>query len=106
MSVLGLQCCTGFPLVAVSKGYSLVMASGLLMAVASLVVPGLQSTGLIFVAHELSCFAERGIFLDQGSNPCLLYWQADSLSLNHQGSHWLLIKLGGRVSIFSLFSLG
>ena len=26
----------------------------------------------------------RGIFLDQGSNPCLLYWQADSLPLSHQ----------------------
>ena len=25
-----------------------------------------------------------GIFLDQGSNPCLLYWQVDSLPLSHQ----------------------
>ena len=28
----------------------------------------------------------HGIFLTQGSNPCLLHWQADSLSLSHQGS--------------------
>ena len=26
------------------------------------------------------------IFPDQGSNPCLLHWQVDSLSLSHQGS--------------------
>ena len=26
------------------------------------------------------------IFLTQGSNPCLLHWQADSLPLSHQGS--------------------
>ena len=29
----------------------------------------------------------QGIFLIQGSNPCLLRWQADSLPLSHQGSH-------------------
>ena len=28
----------------------------------------------------------QGIFLTQGSNPVLLYWQADSLPLSHQGS--------------------
>ena len=27
-----------------------------------------------------------GIFLSQGSNPCLLHWQADSLPLSHLGS--------------------
>ena len=26
------------------------------------------------------------IFLEQGSNPCPLHWQADSLPLAHQGS--------------------
>ena len=30
--------------------------------------------------------AACGIFPDQGSNPCLLHWQVDSLPLNHQGS--------------------
>ena len=43
----------------------------------------LGSTGSIVVAHELSC---SWIFLDQGSNPCLLHWQVDSLPLSHQGS--------------------
>ena len=31
-------------------------------------------------------FLLQGIFLTQGSNPCLLNWQADSLSLSNQGS--------------------
>ena len=34
----------------------------------------------------LSCSSACGIFLDQGSNPCLLHWQVDSLPLSHQGS--------------------
>ena len=28
----------------------------------------------------------QGIFPTQGSNPCLLHWQADPLPLSHQGS--------------------
>ena len=31
-------------------------------------------------------FPLQGIFLTQGSNQCLLRWQADSLSLSHLGS--------------------
>ena len=38
------------------------------------------------MAHGLSCSAACGIFPDQGSNPCLLHWQADSQPLHHQGS--------------------
>ena len=38
------------------------------------------------MAHGPSCSAARGIFPDQGSNPCLLHWQADSQPLRHQGS--------------------
>ena len=34
--------------------------------------------GSVAVAHELSCSVACGIFLDQGSNPCSLHWQADS----------------------------
>ena len=36
-------------------------------------------------AHRLSCFEACRIFMDQGSNLCLLSWQADSLPLSHQG---------------------
>ena len=49
-----------------------------------------------FVAHELSCSAACAILLDQGSNLCLLHWQADSLPLNHQGIPGLCtLKLSG-----------
>ena len=30
------------------------------------------------------CFLLQGIFLTQGSNPCLLNWQTGSLALSHQ----------------------
>ena len=46
----------------------------------------LQSTGSVVVAHRLSCSTACGIFLEQGSNPCHLHWQADSQPLRHQGS--------------------
>ena len=70
----------------VSRGYFLVVVCGLLIAVASLVSEHrLQSTGSIVVAQEL-CFQTCGIFLDQGSNPSPLHWQADSQPLDHQGS--------------------
>ena len=36
--------------------------------------------------HGLSCSKACGIFLDQGLNPCLLHWQADSLPLSYHGS--------------------
>ena len=62
---------------------------GLLISVASLVVklgsgvrglssvaPGLWSTGLIVVAHEVSCSVACGIFLDQGLNSFLMHGQA------------------------------
>ena len=72
-----------------SGGCSVVAVCGLLIAVQASVVMvlRLQSTGLMVVAHGLSCSAACGIFLpDQRSNPCLLHWQVDSLLLSHQGS--------------------
>ena len=48
-------------------------------------VPGLESTGSVFVAHRLRCYVACGIFPDQGLNLCLLHWQADSLPVSHQG---------------------
>ena len=54
---------------------------------------GLSSCSSQALEHRLtSCgprhfFSEAcGIFQDQGSNPCLLQWQVDSLPLSHQGS--------------------
>ena len=57
LTVSALCCSVGFCLVVESRGYTL-------------------------VAVPVAC----GIFPDQGSNPCLLHWQADSLPLSHQGS--------------------
>ena len=47
-------------------------------------VPGLQSTCSIVVVPGPGCLAAHGIFSDQGSNPCLLHWQADSSPLSHR----------------------
>jgi len=46
---------------------------------------GLQSTGSVVVVHRLSCSAECGLFLKQGSHRSALA-EADSLPLSHQGS--------------------
>ena len=94
--MLGLHCCLGFSLVAVSGDYSVVVALGFLIAVASLVtehdsrVPGLRElqllgskgAGSVTVACGPSCSAACGIFSDQGLNLCLLHWQVDPSPLN------------------------
>ena len=64
------------------------------------VAPGLQSTGSVVVAHGLSCSVARGIVLDQRSNPCLLYWQVESLPLSHQGSPLANISVHIFLSLF------
>ena len=38
------------------------------------------------ILEWVAIFFFQGIFPTQGSNSCLLHWQADSLPLNHQGS--------------------
>ena len=106
--MLGLHCCKGFSLVAASGGHSLVAVHGLFITGASLVAEHrLQSTGSGVVAHEFSCCEARGIFGDQGLNPCLLPWQADSLPLSHQGgpSSSLLKKKKSDLFIFQMLVL-
>ena len=44
------------------------------------------------MAHSLRCSVACGIFPDQGSNPWVLHWQADSLPLSHQGSPQIIFK--------------
>ena len=64
--------------------------SSLLHRLFSLVVPcGGCSLGAVLLGSSgfSSSFSEAcRIFLDQGSNPCSLHWQVDSLPLSHQGS--------------------
>ena len=103
LAVLGLHCCLGFSLVAVSRSYSLVVLCRLLIVAASLVVKRwfqvmwasvLQHMSLVVAApgsrvvvtHWLSCCSTCGIFPDQGLNLYLWHWQADSLPASHQGS--------------------
>ena len=94
----------GFSLVVASRGCSLLWCAGfslwwllLLQSTGSrqrvsVVAHGLSSCSSqaldhcsIVVAHELSCSVAGGTLPDQGSNLCLLHWQADSLPLDHQG---------------------
>ena len=108
MAAVGLCCCVGFSLVAVSGGYSLAVVYRLVIAMASRVaehglqgewasvavarglrscVSGLQSSRSTVVVQELSYFVARGIFLDQGLNLHLLNWQLDFFfPLSYQGS--------------------
>ena len=51
----------------------------------------LSSCGSRALEHGPSCSTACGIFPDQGWNPCLLHWQADSLPLSHQGSPDVLL---------------
>ena len=97
LAVLGLHCCAlaffscgecGLLFVAVAsrRSGSLVAEHGLQGAGFAVAAAGLLSTGSVVVAHGLCCSKVCGIFPDQGSNPCLLHWQADSLPLSYQGS--------------------
>ena len=74
-----------------------------LQAPLSVEFPG-KNTGVDF--H----FLLQGIFLDQGSNLCLLHWQADSLPLSHwESSNFcccLIITGYGSVKKFSCLGLG
>ena len=87
VSVLGLS------LVVASGGHSSSQCAGLsLLWPLLLRSTGSRRAGSVIVAHWPSCSAARGIFPDQGSNPCPLHWQADSQPLRHQGSpgRWIL----------------
>ena len=85
-----LQLCSGFPswwLLLLQSTGSRVHRLQWLRHVGSVVVaPGRQNTGSVVVAHGLNCSTACGIFPDQGSNPCLLLWQMDSIPLSYQGN--------------------
>ena len=77
----------GLSLVVGSGGYCSLWCEGFsLRWLLLLQSTGSRHTGSVVVAHGLSCSKACGIFLDQGSNPCPLHWQVDSLPLRHQGS--------------------
>ena len=77
----------GLPLVAASGGHSSSRCAGVSLSRPLLLrSTGSRCAGSVIVAHGPSCSTACGIFPDQGSNPCLLHWQADSQPLRHQGS--------------------
>ena len=84
----------GLSLVVASGGHSSSQCAGLSLSRPLLLrSTGSRRAGSVVVAHGLSCSAARGIFPDQGSNPCPLHWQADSQPLRHQGSPTLLLYM-------------
>ena len=84
VAVLGLPCCAGFSPVVMSRGHCLVAARGLLIAGLLL----LWNMGSPAQAQQLwlRCSKTGRVFPGQGSNLCLLHWQADSLPVSRQGS--------------------
>ena len=108
LGVLALGGCTRFFLAVLSGWYSLVAVHRLLIAAPSRCT-GSRARGLRWSrlpapraqAHGCRAWAffswACGIFLDQGSNLCLLHWQGNSLPLSHQGSPVIIF-----VSICSL----
>ena len=73
-----------------SGGYSVAAVPRLLILVTSRCgAQALQCVDFIVVALGLTCSVARGIFSDQGLNPCPLHRQADSLPL----SHWVIPSL-------------
>ena len=59
-------------------GFSCCRAQAWGMWASGVAAPKLWSSGSVVGAHDVCCPATWGIFLDQGSNSCLLPWQADS----------------------------
>ena len=81
----------GFSLVVASGGHSSSWCAGLsLSRLLLLRSTGPRRAGSVVAANGHSCSAARGIFPDQGWNPCPLHWQADSQPLHHEGSPWSL----------------
>ena len=84
----------GLSLVAASGGHSSSRCTGLSLSRPLLLQStGSRRAGSVVVAHGPSCSVARGIFPDQGSNPCPLHWQADSQPLLHQGSPMRTFKI-------------
>ena len=85
LAVLGLRCCAQAFFSCSKRCYPQVAVSGLLLLQST--ASRARASGV--VARGFSCPKARGILLNQGSNWCLLYWQADSPQL--QGSPAVIV---------------
>ena len=87
LAVLGLRfCARAFSSCSERRPLFIALHGPLTVAASPVGSTGSRRAGSVVVAHGPSCSAACGIFLDQGSNPCPLHWQADSQPLRHQGS--------------------
>ena len=87
MAVLGLRFCARAFSSCGKRGPLFIAVRGPVIVAASLLrSTGSRRAGSVVVAHGPRCPTACGTFPDQGSNPCLLHWQADSQPLCHQGS--------------------
>ena len=102
MAVLGLHFCARAFSSYGKWGPLFITVRGPLTIAASLVAEHKsRRAGSVIVAHGHSCSMACGIFPDQGSNPCPLYWQADSQPLRHQGSPAKAVLRGTFIAIQS-----
>ena len=88
------------------KGRASVVAARGLRNCASQV---LEPTGSVVVytgsvAHKLFRPTACGILPDQGSNPCLLHWQADSYPKSHQGNAGCSLECWSKSSFIFKYS--
>ena len=84
-----LSSCGEWGLPSSDSGFSfqwLLLSTGFRMQTAVVPMPRLQRIGSIVTTHRLSCFLACGMLPGQGSSPCLLRCQTDSLPLSHVGS--------------------
>ena len=96
--MLGFCCCKGISLVTVGGRSAPTSYSGgfSCCGVRAPGCAGFSNCDSLALERRLDSFGAgpqlpHGVILpDQGSNPCLLSWQADSLPLNHQGSPGLV----------------
>ena len=78
----------GFPIAAASPvAQRRLQAHGLQLVVAH----GLLSTDSGVMGQGLSCLMACGIFPDQGSNPCPLFWQVEFLTAGPPGKSTVII---------------
>ena len=95
--MLGFHCCKDVSLVIVGGSSAPASYRGGFSCFGVWAAGGAGFSGSLALGHRLDSFCTgaqlpHGMILpDQGSNPCLLNWQADSLPLSHQGSPGLLV---------------
>ena len=54
---------------------------------------------MLFRSHGLTCPMPCGIFLDQGSNPCPLHWQVDSVTTGPPGTPSVMVCYSERIQV-------